>query len=485
MEKDLTTQQLLGSFLRIAHKELSDYTKDGLDILKVDPDFYAHLIAWNQTNGEIRDSKVACPVIAFRGIDNGEYHENAVAHLLLLDPRNLVKAIRFDKSFAGRVAGSKKLFNYGIEQYLRVREANPVWFDRTCLQHRESMKTLYALNHIKPGTRAQKILFERKYPRNSVFEVLRTLAAMDPLEAAGAILTHKIPFMIAIGAVGGVKKNTNLLLALIESMSAAELLTNTNMLTKLGVMEDSVLKNAYQTCLKKVQTDKRVSSLKAGRAAEVVVDKKVKEQLKKVQEDKIDTLKGMDGDWLVLGDRSGSMSYSIEKAKEVAAFLARTVKGKIHLVFFDTRPQSFEVTGKSLDEIKNLTRGVRPGGATSIGSGLQLVLDKGILVNGIVIVSDGGENSTPMFSTVYRQYQEKFQISPTTYLLHVPGDTDCFSQRIKGVVPFYSKLDVSKADFYSLPNLLKVLRASSFSLYDEIMETKLLKIQDALKVKGG
>jgi hypothetical protein len=487
VEQSLSVQQVVGSLAKSVHKSLDLYKVDALKVVKQDPDLFAHLIAWNHINGEIRDTKVAFPIFSLRGEPGATqtYFENAVAHLLLLDPRNLVRASYFhrdlskDKQFVE--GGASSLLKYGILQYLQIREKNNGWWDRTVLQHRISMKTLYALHHIKPSVRAQKILFDKDYPEKSVFFALRNLKSMAPTEAAGTVLNFKIPFTIAIGALGGVAKNTDVILALIESMSSAELITNTKMLTKLGVMENPVLKSSFEKGLVKAQKDKKMSSLKAGKAMEAVTDVKVKAKLEKVQEAKIDDIKGLEGDWLVLGDRSGSMSASIEKAKEVSAFLARMVKGKVWLVFFNVTPTLYDVSGKTLEEIKKLTTGVRAGGGTSIGCGLQLIMEKNIVVNGIVAVSDGGENTPPIFSQVYKKYETKFTISPNVYLLHVPGESDTLTYSCEGAGIAYSKMDVSRVDYYSMPNLARMLRSSRYTLIDDIMQTPLLRIADVLK----
>ena len=64
-----------------------------------------------------------------------------------------------------------------ITRYLREREADPEWFDGSVLVARKAMKRLYALLHIRPGERAQKILFEKDPPRDSRLYALRQLAA--------------------------------------------------------------------------------------------------------------------------------------------------------------------------------------------------------------------------------------------------------------------------------------------------------------------
>ena len=47
-----------------------------------------------------------------------------------------------------------------VGRYLAEREADPEWFDGCVLTARKAMKRLYALLHVRPGERAQKILFE-------------------------------------------------------------------------------------------------------------------------------------------------------------------------------------------------------------------------------------------------------------------------------------------------------------------------------------
>jgi len=483
-EQELTTQQLIGNLIKVGHKTLDLYASDGLKVLSENPDLFAHLVAWNQENGEIRDSKVALPILAIRGEkgEDGQYQENALAHLLLLDPRNLVRAVFYHRDLNGKgfgvSDGAGRALKQIVQQYLKAREAKSVWWDRTVLQHRKSMKTLYALYHVKPSDKADQILFKQNYPQGSVFEALRVLKDAKPKEAAQIITEASIPFTIAVGALGGVKKNTDLLLALMERMTGTELITNSKMLEKMGVMKNPALKAAYEKGILKAQKDKKTSTLKAGRATEVIKDEKIKAKLEKLQDAKIEDLKGMEGDWLILGDMSGSMSQAIEKAKEVAAFLSKSAKGNVYLVFFNTRPTFYDVSEKSLEQIKKQTSGIKAGGGTSIGCGLQLIFEKGLIVNGIAVVSDGGENTAPRLMEVYRQYEKKFMISPTVYLLHLDGEPDQLTGSMRDMA--YEKLEVKDIDYYGLPNLAKLLRSSRYTLIDEIMQTPLLKVQEVL-----
>lgn len=481
-EKTLITQnQIVNQILHIGHGDLSIYTKVGLDAVKNEPELFAHLIAYNHKKGEIRDSKVALPTLALRGEPDAEFYENAAAHLCLLSPKDLVRALRYHKSLPKTNGGGKWLKD-GLELYIRNRERNRGWWDRTAVQHRESLKTLYAMNHMKPSDRANKILFKREYPRGSVFERLKELKSMPPQEAAGTILNFKIPFLIAVGALGGIKDKTDVILALIEGMSKAELINNTAALKRWGVMDNPALKAAYDEGLTKERKTEKVSTLKAGRAAEAITDKKLKKKLEKVQEDQLDKKGGIEGDWLVLADRSGSMSESIEVARHVSSILARQVKGQVHLVFFNDKPKYFDVSGKTLEEIKEVTRRMYDSGTTSVGCGLDLIREKNLLVNGIAICSDGGENHHPYFNEVHKRYCKEMGADPTIYMFHVPGARDVLSEKCKamGIGMEVFKLG-AKPDYYALPQLALTMRVGRYALIEDILETKLLRFTDVFK----
>ena len=479
MENNFSQAQMVNDILRVGHGDLSIYNEVGLRAAEFEPELLAHLIAWNERKGEIRDSKVALPIISLRADRDDVLFENSAAHLCKLSARDLVRACRYHRDLPRIRNGGAWWLKEAIELYVKHREQNVRWWDKTALQHRKSLKTLYAMYHIEPSPRANRILFKRNYPENSVFARVKELKNMKPQEAAGTILNFKIPFLVAVGALGGIKGKSDIVLALIEQMSTAELINNSNMLKRWGVMDSPELKSAYEKGLTKKQ---KVSTLKAGKAAKVVGGR-VGKKLQAVQEKKLDTDK-IKGDWLVLGDRSGSMENSIEVARQVAGFLARKVDGQVHLVFFNTRPNYYNVTAKSLDRINEETSRLRATGGTAIGCGLQLILEKNILVNGIAVCSDGGDNTSPYFHQAYERYVKAMGIEPTVYLYHVPGE-------INRMIDFCARYGVMvemfelgfNVDYYSIPQIAQTMRANRYSLVEEIMEQRLLTFKDVFK--GG
>src|SRR5262249_41628389 len=158
-----------------------------------------------------------------------------------------------------------------------------------------------ALAHVKPSLRAQEILFNRRYPAGSLFEVVANLKDMSAAEAAGTIMELRLPFLICLGALGAKSKDPDLVLALIQRMSPTELVTNAKMLERLGVNKNPALRGAFQEGLKRAATS-TANILKTTRAVDEIADVEIKEQLRGLQEKQL-AKGGVEGSWLVLADK--------------------------------------------------------------------------------------------------------------------------------------------------------------------------------------
>lgn len=480
MEKGLTKNTIISELSRSPHGQLTEYVTIGQQAAKEEPEFFAHLIAWDRVKGQIRDSKVALPVVSLSVppfCKDEELKENSLAHLALLGPREFLRALRFSY----QMGLSRNAMHRLTARYLRETEADKRNWNHLALQHRHTLKELYGLSHTKPEPKAKAILFDGERPAGSVFEAVSQLCNMSPTEAAGTIMERKIPFLIAMGALGKKAKDEGLVLALINQMSPSELITNMKMLERLGVKKSPALRGALEKAMEKASKSKK-NVLKTTKAAEAVNDVVLTEQLRGVQERQIANI-GIEGNWLVLGDRSGSMQHSIEIAKHVAATLAKMVKGKVWLVFFDSHPQTIEVTGLPLDAILEATKRIMPGGNTSIGCGLKALLDRKEEVDGIAIVSDGGENSAPTFPDVLKQYNAHFGKDVPVYLYQTYGDAPRLILSMQAAQLDMQVFDLvhKSIDYYALPNMVATMRTNRYSLIDEIMAFPLLKLDKVFK----
>jgi hypothetical protein len=500
MEKvKVTKNQIISELTKSPHGKLREYLAIGQLAAQNEPDFLAHLIAWDRTHGQIRDAKAALPIVSLTvpGFPQ-ELVENSLAHLTFLNPRELLKAYRFalDVRPLGHIRQLKRV----IADYLHMKEGKK--WDFTAIQHRAVLKELYSLADVKPGSdRVNIVLFghtleERlkakaegrqpvrsPLPKGSIFEAVANLRNMSSKEAAGTILERKIPFLIAHGALGNKIKDPDLVLALIERMSPTEVVTSTKMLEKLGVKEVPALRAAFEDALKRAAVSKK-NVLKTTRAAEAIGDEKLKAKLHAVQEKQIQNM-SIEGNWLILGDKSGSMSQCIEASRHVAGTLAKMVKGSVTLTFFDQTPLMIDVTGFGYEEILKKTRNVNANGGTSIGCGLRSAMLSHIEIDGIAIVSDGLENSPPFFSDEYRRLLQVADKDIPVYFYRCGaenrgwGDQE-FAESMKkngfDLQVFELGIDI---DYYSIPNLVQSMRTNPYSLVDEIMATPLLKLSEA------
>jgi hypothetical protein len=484
-ETGVTKQAIISALSKSPHGSLKEYLDLGRKAVKQEGEFYQHLIAWDRTHGQIRDSKVALPVIGLAYESDAELVDNSLAHIALLGPRELARAYRFGLEI--RLPGKMRQLRALVETYLHEKEQDKGW-DHLAIQHRGTLKELYALAHAKPEKeRTNIVLFGRNFdktkaplPKGSVFEVVANLKNMSPTEAAGSIMRYHIPFLIAMGALGAKAKEPDLVQALIGAMSATELTTNVKMLEKLGMKTNPALRGAFDAALAKAATSKK-ATLKTTKAAEAVTDSVLKEKLQGLQDKQIKALGGPEGNWLVLADKSGSMSRAIEASRHVSATLAKICQGKVYLVFFDTSPMTVDVTGLPLDAIKKATAHIRANGGTSIGCGLNRMLSEKVEIDGIAIVSDGEENTSPLFADVYKRYCEFAGKQVPVYFYHVEGSGSFAGELNREGIEMQTFDIRGGTDYYSIPNLAQTMRTKVYGLVDEIMATPLLSLNTVLK----
>ena len=540
MDKGLTKQQIIDLMTLSPHGDLSVYLEMGGQAACKNPEFAAHFTSYLAAKSQVRDINIAMPLICLAEprFREQEFVDNALAHIAQFSPREMVQAYHFaakgeirnkdvvtrtvmepatQKSrtmkmkVGGWKAASAKLSSGGyllmgstgilqkagrvtmldglITRYLRSREANRHWFDRNVVQFRRDMKRLYFFSRTKPSEYAKAVLYDGVRPCGSALEAIHDLPRMNSKEAAAAILEFKLPFLTISSVLGSKAKDPAILMAMIDRMSPSELQTNMKMLEKFGMKDFPETRAAFEAAQVRMvtQSGSNKTTLKTTKAAAAVSDPGLRQKLQATQEKQLNTVKGINGDWLVLGDSSPSMSTAIEAAKEVAAILARMVRGKVHLIFFNSTPRYFDVTGKTYDEILALTRHVMIEGGTSIGCGLDYILDRKWSVDGIAVISDAQENTSPRFHDRYQRYVSVMGNEPTVYLYRFQGsmparlDVD-LAVSMNSIGVELNEFDLRRGfDSYSLPNIVAGMKVGKYGLIDEIMESKLITVESVLK----
>jgi hypothetical protein len=450
-------------------------------------------VTWNSAKGEVKDARVALPALSLAARLHPEFMENALANMVGLDLRLFVRSL----NYAHSLKAPRRVLRRLVERRLRDLEADPKRWNHAAVQHKDSLHYLYRRYFVAAPEFVSRNVFgdlksgERLEPLpGTVFHAIQQLPKVTPVEAAGLILKFNLPFLVVRGALGEKATNPDVSFAIIQAMSPTELIANTKDLKKNYLVDKHPhLRAAFEKKLEEAQVSKKGPTMKASRAAEALdeVDQLLASKMRDLQEKKMETI-SVDGNWLVLGDKSGSMRESIEKATEIAATLARSVKGDIHLIFFDNIPRYLNATGKSLEEIKHAIRHMVADGGTSIGCGVRYALEQKLDIDGIAIVSDGAEHHSPFFRDAYKAYSMKFGKEVPVYFYAVPGEPNTFSRECAGAGIDVQTFDFTqgKVDYYSLPNIVRTMRTSRYSLVEEIMRMPLLTLDEVLpRTKGS
>ena len=493
-ETGISRATVISELAKSPHGELAAYLPTVRQLAIEDPDFLAHLIAWNAVKGQVRDARLGLPVnsLACRELPP-MYRENSLAHLALLNPRELSKALRYGRKVH---LGSRQRHVYRLVlRYLKAREADLGWFTKTALHFRQGLKDLYALYDIGPSPYAQSVLFSQNYPEHSVFQVIRLLGTLDPAAAAAEVVRRRIPPLVVLGVLKVDKSRMSdpgyvtLVGWLIDSMTPSQLVTHARQIKALGVNQVPELRAALESALGRAgkSTANLLKTTKAAQAMAEDGDERMQAKLDALQARQIETAKraapqSLTGDWAVLVDKSGSMAQAIEQGRRAAAALTALGKGRVYLIMFDTMAHGLEVTGKDYPALMQITERIRAQGGTSIGAGMEWLLQYSALVDGILVVSDGWENQSPRFAERYATYSKKTGKEPVVYFLKLPGncgyaDTGLEDSMEAAHLPLEVR-NIDGLDEYAITNLIQTLRTNRYSLIQEVLDTKLLTLDE-------
>ena len=368
-----------------------------------------------------------------------------------------------------------------ITRYLREREGDPEWFDGSVLVARKAMKRLYALNHVKPSRRAQRVLFEKDPPPDSRLFALRQLAkAATPAEQAQAIIDNEVPYRVAATVVK--QMTPEILRALIDRMSPQEAINNISSLAKRGAMADANLKALIEQKLEQAKSASRVSAFKTGKAIDATgarVSAQVKAKLEEIADAQVKAKGRISRPTALLIDKSGSMALAIELGKRIGAMISAVCERGLFVYAFDSMAYPIEPVGHDLASWERALVGINAGGNTSCGVALEAMRLKKQYIEQIILVTDEAENTPPLFVATLQKYRESVHADPNICIVRVPRGTSLLETQCRAAGIMADVFQFA-GDYYSLPNLIPLLsKPSKLELLMEILEYPLPKRKSA------
>ena len=480
-ERDVRLE-VLNSFLTTPHRKLSELAPLHSAALERDPLFYSRLALWYFDTGEVRDHKV----LFVAHLLTSEYPEFRDAGWVLLQgmaPHEVARVLDHAKCVIGR---APRVLKSAIAHYLRVREQHPKQFDGASVRARRHLKHLYSSLRIRPDSRAQAILFDESPPADSLPGALRRLAASESAEEqARLLLAHPIPYPVAVGVLR--QLTPAVLVALIASMTPQELINNLGSLRRRGAFANPDVKALIEEKIQAAPADRRVSTLKAKRAiASAVVDAETERLLTAATDQRVAAMAVITRPTALFVDKSGSMTEAIEVAKQLAALISAVMAAEFRVYAFDTA--AFELRAETapdrrpaLSDWERTFRFVKANGGTSIGAPLAKLCKDRVYVEQLILVTDEGENTPPLFRDALTSYRAELGVMPSVVIVDVGAVAHGFSQDLIRHGVNVTRYEF-KGDYYSLPNILPLLAMPSHSdLVDLIMERELPR----RPVRGG
>lgn len=461
--------QLLNSLLTTPHRELEKVAGIHEDIITRDPIFYGKLAVWYQQNGDVRDHKEVF-IGNLLASDLTEHREAGYVMLQTMPPYQVARIVDFMKRIKDKFPRSART---AVTEYLEKREKNPAQFDRAVIRARKHMKYLYASLRIKPGDRANAILFDNKPPQDSILYQLKLLGqAQEPGEQARIISEHKIPYAVAVGALKSM--HPEVLRALAESMTPQEVINNLKSLRARHANQDSELKAIIERKLKEAASNERVSALKALKAAEVAeVDSETYAALENVARKQVMKKGKITRPTALFVDASSSMSEAIDVGRNLAGMLAEIAEANIFVYTFNEEAQQLEFTRDEETRWDKIFQGVYPSGATSIGTPLFAMAERAQYVEQIIIVTDGNENEQPYFTEAYPLYQAECNATPNVVIVKVGHHSQYLEGQLERAGIAHDIVTFA-GDYYSLPNIIPMLaKPSRMDLLMEILDLAL------------
>lgn len=468
---------MLNTLLTTPHRKLDKVYPVHQEMIKQDPLFYGHLGAWYMDTGEIRDHKEM--FIINLSMSDFEGHRNTgLAMLRDLPPYQLSRVVDFihgkkskdNKEEYGLFKNIPRSMTTEITRYLKERENDDQWFDSSVVIARKHLKRLYALLHISPAPRAQKILFDKNPPEDSsIFAIKELTKATSPADQAKIILEKKIPYRIASTVVSTM--TPTVLMALIESMSEQELINNLGSLKRRGVFDNKDLKELVEKKLDKAKTAGRVAAFKTKEAIKVAnLSEDMQKKLDEVADSQLKKRGRIKRPTALLVDSSGSMNQALELGKQIGSMISAIMDAPLYVYAFDTIGYPITASGTDLAAWEKAFKGISAKGSTSCGIALENMIRNKQLVEQIIMITDEGENSSPLFVQSFKKYMVALNVQPSVCIVKTQGASNKLEVEAQAAGIAVDTYQFNGSDYYSLPGMIQFLiKPSKMELLMDIM----------------
>src|SRR5262249_20938709 len=174
--------------------------------------------------------------------------------------------------------------------------------------------------------------------------------------------------------------------------------------------------------LDEAKTGTRVSAFKAEEAKKVAgLSADVRKKLDQVADTQVKAKGRINRPTALFIDKSGSMEVAIELGKQLGALISAVCEKDLFVYAFDTVAYPVDRGGDDLASWEKALKGIKAGAGTSCGVPFEFMTRKKQYVEQVIVVTDEGENTPPLFVDALTKYREAVKADPNVCFVRTPG----------------------------------------------------------------
>ena len=206
----------------------------------------------------------------------------------------------------------------------------------------------------------------------------------------------------------------------------------------------------------------------------------MKAKLEKIADTQVKAKGRINRPTALLIDKSGSMSLAIELGKRIGAMISAVCERELYVYAFDTIAYPIERGGDDIASWERALVGITAGGGTICGVSIESMRLKRQYVEQIILVTDEGENTGPLFVPTLQKYRTDLNADPNVCIVRVPRSTSGIETQCRNAGINVDVLQFG-GDYYALPNLIPLLsKPSKLELLMEILDYPLPERRSAV-----
>lgn len=401
---------LLNQMTKVQHRDYQPMVDSFIGSLKQEPDLAVRSLLHIVSGSEIRDQVDAAIMALLCAPDSLEWLIDIAGKQVYTSARDIGEALLGNGFIKARnMKGYEQLEPFRVlrillhlperddfswrrvgrlaREWAKWIERNPSRIDGILKRSRKDMERLYTFFHLHPGPYVQEVLFNNTPVEDSVNWWVQRIKSAAPEEKALLGAESGLSFQQLSSLLPPNQVSSSL--ALIESMTPNEAVNSIRWLEKSGLADIPEVNKLFQDKVKQADVSATALHRKSAQGQ--------REDLKQARE--VAALKTMQSrkqiDWnvVVAVDISFSMKPGIEVARHFFTNMAPIMPNLLACAFNQAVYELVLPKDLSIESVTRATARLAPGGQTHIGLVVPFFEQRSFSPDGVVLVTDGGENT--------------------------------------------------------------------------------------------